>query len=391
MANYISSLTGAQLDDALTQVEQRVPEGWAVGEREGIPVSSSSPYYHNNAKYYAETAGQTVQQAAQQVVEDATAQAERAEDAANRAEAAVPAGTAGAVFFDRIQTLTDAQKGQAKANIGAGSTSPNLLNNPWFTVNQRGASGYLSDGYRLDRWKVFTSGGTVNYNLTTGYVTLSATSNVAYIQQILEPKLREALNGRTVTFSVLTSANVVHSVTFTYDSTATDIGIPFPTFPQAGYWYGGDYASCLRVSYGNRTVTLSIKAIKLELGSVSTIANDMPPDYGEELAKCQRYFVRIPKQLNRSYGFGYAQGSESIRIAVPIPVTMRDAPTISYTGGFTLRGNGANLTPTDISVLSSAPIGCVNLSFTVSNAVSNQAYVLSSTESNTYIDLSADL
>lgn len=33
-------------------------EAWAVGTRNGIPVDSSDPTYHNNAKYYAEQAGQ---------------------------------------------------------------------------------------------------------------------------------------------------------------------------------------------------------------------------------------------------------------------------------------------------------------------------------------------
>lgn len=34
-------------------------EGFAVGEQNGVPVGSSSPYYHNNAKYYAQQAGGT--------------------------------------------------------------------------------------------------------------------------------------------------------------------------------------------------------------------------------------------------------------------------------------------------------------------------------------------
>lgn len=34
-------------------------EGFAVGEQNGVPVGSTSPYYHNNAKYYAQQAGGT--------------------------------------------------------------------------------------------------------------------------------------------------------------------------------------------------------------------------------------------------------------------------------------------------------------------------------------------
>lgn len=65
MANYRSSLTGSQMDDALSQMNNRVPEGWAVGERDGVPVGEESLYYHNNAKYYAEQAQAQAESAAE--------------------------------------------------------------------------------------------------------------------------------------------------------------------------------------------------------------------------------------------------------------------------------------------------------------------------------------
>ena len=37
--------------------------------------------------------------------------------------------------------------------------------------------------------------------------------------------------------------------------------------------------------------SFNIVAIKLELGSVSTLANDPPADYGEQLALCQCYMT----------------------------------------------------------------------------------------------------
>lgn len=57
-------MTGEQVKDALQQLEDRVAEGWAVGEHDGVPVTSGSPYYENNAKYYAEKAGISAQAAA---------------------------------------------------------------------------------------------------------------------------------------------------------------------------------------------------------------------------------------------------------------------------------------------------------------------------------------
>ena len=380
MANYISSLTGPQMDDALMQMNNRIPEGWAVGTKDGTPVPPTSQFYHNNAKYYAERAKQDIQDGV-----------DAANAAAARAEAAVPAGTDGAVFFNVQQNLTDAQKAQARKNIGATISNPNLFVNPWFTVNQRGARGNMSDGYRLDMWKVAKIGGTVNYNQPTRIVTLTASSNEASIQQILDPVLRSALNGKTVTFSVLTSSNVLHSVSFIYDATATDMGIPFPTFPQAGYWYGGNYASCLKVSYGNAPVTLAIKAIKLEIGSISTLANDTVPDYQQELAKCQRCFINY---INTYSGgmtlFSATNSTETTAdVALPVPVPMEKTPTATITGGASLFDpTGHYFAVSSVQVLA-VMNNIVHLRFTASGLTRGEAYRLVLTTQST-LSLSAD-
>lgn len=56
MADYVSQLTGAQMDTSLLDMAQHTSEAWAVGERNGIPVEDGDPTYHNNAKYWAENA-----------------------------------------------------------------------------------------------------------------------------------------------------------------------------------------------------------------------------------------------------------------------------------------------------------------------------------------------
>lgn len=105
MAQYQSSLTGPEIDAALTDMAQHDSEAWAVGTRDGSAVTSLDITYENNAKYYSDNAM----------------------GAAARAEAAVPAGTAGAVFFDQAQTLSDSQKQQARDNIGAKELFTNVL------------------------------------------------------------------------------------------------------------------------------------------------------------------------------------------------------------------------------------------------------------------------
>lgn len=64
-----TTYTSSVLADAIARidsVEQNAlkAEGFAVGEQNGTPVESSSPYYHNNAKHYSEQASTSASNAA---------------------------------------------------------------------------------------------------------------------------------------------------------------------------------------------------------------------------------------------------------------------------------------------------------------------------------------
>ena len=99
--------------------------------------------------------------------------------------------------------------------------------------------------------------------------------------------------------------------TFTYYEHKTDLGYVN---------LGGQYT--------NSKVTFI--ATKLEEGSEQTLArkigdqwvlNDPPPNYQQELAKCQRYYIsQIGTLCN-----GYITGAEA-QVFVPTPVTMRANP-----------------------------------------------------------------
>ena len=53
------AVTDAQTSASAATAEKLKSEGFAVGEQNGVPVGSSSPYYHNNAKYYSQVAPPT--------------------------------------------------------------------------------------------------------------------------------------------------------------------------------------------------------------------------------------------------------------------------------------------------------------------------------------------
>lgn len=80
---------------------------------------------------------------------------------------------------------------------------------------------------------------------------------------------------------------------------------------------------------------INIVAAKLELGTRSTLArlvdgewvlNDAPPNFQQELAKCQRYYLPIDGRGRFSATF--STQSTTLQVFVPTPVTMRTNPSV---------------------------------------------------------------
>ena len=294
--------------------------------------------------------------------------------------------------------LTDTQKAQARKNIEAGGTNPNLLDNPFFTVNQRSLTTYALTGnaYFVDRWK--SSGGNTITVSTDGISMVPGTGTHQNLIQA-NPIIGNLL-GRTLTASVMSQTGEISSVTFTlpssissgtlYDGgsvTVDNVGLKV----YIANTYSGLPSGYAFWLYSSSTAqTVNYRAVKLELGTVSTLLNDTPPNYAEELAKCQHYFVRLNMNANRCYGVGFAESTTSVRVNVPIPTTMRTDPSITTSGTIRLKGNGGVFAPTAYSVQSDAHTGAVSLSITVSGATQYAIYALSANDA-AYIDLSADL
>lgn len=278
----------------------------------------SSDYYNILA---ADIAG--AKAAADQAKDYAAAAKNSADSAATSVE--------GAVKYNTPQTLTDAQKAQARANIGApapytagdgisisGSViatkvqpcNRNLLDNWYFgaPVNQRDVSGTTSSaGYFLDRWKLVSGSVTISAD----GITLNGT-----MQQVLET----APVG-TVTASAMTQAGV---------------GEVVPTYDSA-----------------SKTVTVTadgknLVAVKLEIGPQQTLAHQEDgvwvlneiPDYGEELTKCMRYLQVLAAPYDTSgngVAIGYANNTVDLWVPIPLAVPMRISPTPAIpTGGAAL-------------------------------------------------------
>lgn len=137
-----SALNASDSADA-AQLAADDAEAYAVGTRGGEPVTSTDPTYHNNAKYYAEQGGaanlaQTFDASTAYAADDyvlynsklwrfTTAHAAGAWNASHVAEvkAMDEVSDLKGDFSETVrftaQTLTDAQKTQAKENLGIGS------------------------------------------------------------------------------------------------------------------------------------------------------------------------------------------------------------------------------------------------------------------------------
>lgn len=266
----------------------------------------------------------------------------------------------------------------------------NLLDNPWFTVNQRGQSSYTNtSGFSesVDRWKIANK---TTLAVVSGGVTLSTKNEISF-QQNTEYDLR----GETVTASVK-GGGVVYSGTTTVPSsgfnhvTLSINGLSVDV--RVGYSSGLYF----RINVNSSTKSLTLQAVKLELGSFSTLANDAPPDYGMELAKCQRYFFRL-KTSNYPcvFAIGRLVAPTQARISIPTPVSMRDNGTITAT----LNGNiliidaqqNASAVITSVSALCVMSSGVTILANLSASLGDGHIATMETSSTSAYIDLSADL
>ena len=220
-------------------------------------------------------------------------------------------------------------------------SNPNLLDNWYFMnpVNQRGVSGTISEaGYFIDRWKLVSG----SVTLTSTGITINGT-----ISQVLENAA-----GTNVTASALTTTGIVSA---SYDNASK-------TFTITG-------------------TGQTFVAAKLELGSQQTLAhqdedgnwtlNDIP-DYGEELAKCQRYLIPI----KRNSCTGSATSSTIAYLYFPVPVSMRATPVLQGTPPGNLYPNDGNTIETFGVFSGSALVNMVTLRITGTGFTPSRPYSL---------------
>lgn len=294
------------------------------------------------------------------------------------------------VDTDQSAIFTEAEKAQGRKNLAAGNTNPNLLDNGWFTVNQRNFTSASSVGYCVDRWRISYNDATVTLNSDNTLSILKTASGCGGISQYLENIDYNA----TYTASVMDINGNIYVKTGKFNTgtsgeTWFDIG---SLHIAICLWTTGGKPTFALYTSGTYTGLATIKANKLERGDHSTIIDDAPPNYAEELAKCQRYFMRISSPLGGYVplsAVGYANSTSTVRFAIALPVTMRTSPSLAYTLTMQAIGNGTSANITALSFLRLYE-NSVSLEATVSGTLTlNAIYTFAA--QNGYIDLSADL
>ena len=239
-------------------------------------------------------------------------------------------------------------------NIARGVSNPNLLDNWYFgnPVNQRGQTSYTGAGYGIDRWK--SNGATVTVTVVDGEIqVIDNSTDWNGIIQLLENWKDFA--GKTVTLSALGyTVGVGHILHLQYGDNTSIESKPFPKDTIGLVSFTVKIPDSIDSKFKVRTVrdgsksgnsTLHLKAIKLELGSQQTLAHQDEdgnwqlneiPNYGEQLARCQRELYRDGGSDYTSVGYGLAETGKTAYFLVKLPVPMRVRPSVTYAGNWTV-------------------------------------------------------
>ena len=220
-------------------------------------------------------------------------------------------------------------------------------------INQRGVTtGYTGAGGTIDGWS--QTGGTTTVN--TSYVQHKAPANSSSdFYQIVDLPLVDGLYNVPLTFSVYNSLNSAFN---NYHGSA----IISSASGEVIVYDDGENCQLILQPVSNQRVKIIVRvfagrsinmmAVKLELGSISTLAAEMgfnavkiydaPPDYATELAKCQRYYTKLHFAEYSTIGLGVGQGTwgQGV-IALGLPQAMiADYATVTITGTILASGPG---------------------------------------------------
>lgn len=289
--------------------------------------------------------------------------------------------------------------------------NPNLLDNWYFgnPINQRGQTSYTGGGYAADRWKI---GDGVTAALANGALSISYSTPG---WNLVEPLDNMLVPGVTYTLSCIykASVNPIRLVVAWGDSQffyneASPISDDWALAQITGTIPANatiSFNQAVIQSLGSSAGDFSLKAVKLELGSQQTLAHQENgawvlneiPDYGEQLRRCQRYYIRYSAAGQAVLFTGIVRNNADVR-AVLTGLNMRTAPVVGYGGNMRayIPGGSPVVVKTVTRDLLTKNGGSLDITTNTSSEFTAGLGVIISaanndTTSESYIDLSADL
>ena len=280
------------------------------------------------------------------------------------------------------------------------------------TASATGASNNRNIRYAIEAQDIAASGW--NYTSSTSYITLSFWVRASVAQTYyVRFQTKDGTNisyGSAFTLSADTWTKVTKTIpgnsSMTFDND-TGIGlyiffVPFDgtDFTDSSFttdaW--GTYSSSNRLPdmtntwAGTTDATFDVTGVQLEVGSVATPFEHR--SYGDELARCQRYFyAHNCADTYNMVGMGFYTGTTSWIGMHTVPVPFRAAPSISTSGNFQTAHDSGNSTATGI-VLADEPGGNVLLQIrcTTSSTPSGEgAFLRNNNDATATFTLNAEL
>lgn len=263
--------------------------------------------------------------------------------------------------------LIDMSETYQMTNVGAHidgtdvyQSNDNLLDNAYFVgggsqlgdgvfpINQRGQASYSWTGATcIDRWYIFAATDTVT--LSASGLTVNANENGGALGQRIRYYPEYSSQPLTCTFLTTDNKRIVWSFTINTGIAwqgGTLVLNEYPDFYVDALYDSGSntIAFVLAKSFDNVPHSITLKAAKLEIGTVSTLPNDSPPDFGEELRKCQRYLWVEVFNTNAIIANGASVSASDVMLLLPTPVSMRPiSPIVTFTVSPAFIGNGTLL------------------------------------------------
>ena len=268
----------------------------------------------------------------------------------------------------------------------------NFIRNGAMEVWQRGTSAFNNIyNYTADRWQATRYSGTVNqitrneingriadeygFNWYYRYGFSTGGGGAAYINQPLESIDSKRLRGKPVCFSFYAKTTSHHAgkpfkaaISWHTNTSYNDNGMYYFNFKNATtsamemefhpselwnrYWvttnipYDIEQVGVGLIAKDYDEGGFDVTGCQLEIGNSPTPFEHIP--YAEELALCQRYFMRRRLYGNCTTGFSQSGGGYNSHLMnIPLPVKMRSTPTVTFengsaTGAFQPGGNNAN-------------------------------------------------